>query len=157
MKTALVSLLLFAGLACGQTMDTRWQPFQFLIGKWDGGGTGQPGAGQGAFSFLPELNGQVLVRRSFNQLASGPRHEDWMIVYSDGPKDAPRAIYFDSEGHAIHYAVTFPAKNAAVFESEAGQAGPKYRLSYVLDGKTLNGKFEVDGKTYLTWTAAKSE
>lgn len=157
MKLAWASFLLLVGSAYAQTVDARWQPLQFMVGKWAGGGAGEPGAGQGAFSFLPELNGQVLVRRSFNQLAAGPRHEDWMIVYSDGPKEAPRAIYFDSEGHVIRYGITFPAKNAAVFESEAGQPGPKFRLSYSLEGKTLSGKFEVDGKPYLTWKTARVE
>jgi hypothetical protein len=124
-----------------------------MIGKWRGGGTGQPGAGQGAFSFLPELNGQVLARRSFNQLASGLRHEDLMIVYLEDKM--LRAIYFDSEGHTIRYNVTFPAKNAAVFESDGSQPGPKYRLSYALKGERLNGTFEVDGKAYLTWETVK--
>jgi len=83
---------------------------------------------------------------------SGPRHEDLMIVYMDGK--TPRAIYFDSEEHTIKYNVTFPAKNTAVFESEGP---PAYRLTYVLEGKNLNGKFEVGGKTYLTWTSVKSD
>lgn len=121
-----------------------------MIGKWKGGGMGEPGTGQGEFSFLPELNGQILARRSFNQLASGPRHEDLMIVYVEN--DSPRAIYFDPEGHTIHYNVTFPARNTALFES-AGR--PKYRLSYVPEGKYLNGKFEAGGKTYLTWTSTR--
>jgi hypothetical protein len=134
-----------------QPAGSRWDSLQFLIGEWKGAGTGQPGAGQGDFSFTPELNGQVLVRRSFNQLASGPRHEDLMIVYLDG---TPRAIYFDSEGHVIRYTVSFPAKNSVVFES--GDA-PQYRLSYSLEAKTLNGKFEVGGKLYLAWTAIKKD
>jgi hypothetical protein len=121
-----------------------------MVGKWKGGGTGDPGAGQGAFTLLPELNGQVLVRRSYNQLASGPRHEDLMIVYPDDK--TPRAIYFDSEGHTIKYTVSFPAKDTAVFESADG---PGYRLTYTWDGKGLNGKFEVGGKTYLTWTTVR--
>ena len=121
-----------------------------MIGKWKGAGSGEPGPGQGAFSFLPELNGQILVRRSFNQLASGQRHEDLMIVYPDGK--ALRAIAFDTEGHTIQYKVTLPGRNTAVFESDGS---PRYRLSYALDGKNLNGKFEVDGKTYLTWTTVK--
>jgi hypothetical protein len=83
-------------------------------------------------------------------MASGPRHEDLMIVYMDG--EVPRAIYFDSENHIIKYDVKFPSGNAVVFESDGP---PGYRLSYTLDGKNLNGKFEVGGKTYLTWTTVK--
>lgn len=149
MRFALAALLLLAPTLFAQPAAPRWESLQFLIGTWTGEGTGQPGAGQGEFSFQPELNNQVLVRRSYNQLASGPRHEDLMIVYLDGP---PRAIYFDSEGHVIHYTVSFPARDSVLFESDDG---PKYRLSYALDGKKLNGKFEVGGKPYLSWTTVR--
>ena len=152
---ALLALLMNLGPLCAQTTqpiaDSRWQPLQFMIGKWRGAGTGDPGAGQGEFSFLPDVQGKVLVRRSFNQLAAGQRHEDLMLVYLDGK--APRAIYFDSEDHTIRYNVTFPAKNTAVFESDGP---PAYRLTYVLEGQNLNGKFEVGGKTYLTWSSVRS-
>jgi len=152
LKPAIVALLLGTALVCAQTADPRWEPLQFMTGKWKGAGTGEPGAGQGEFSFLPDVQGKVMVRRSYNQLANGPRHEDLMIVYMDGK--TPRAIYFDSEDHTIRYNVTFPAKNTAVFESDGP---PAYRLTYMLEGKNLNGKFEVGGKTYLTWTSVKSD
>ncbi len=150
MKLALVAMFAGAGMLCAQSAGPHWEPLQFMIGKWKGGGSGEPGAGQGAFTFLPELNGQILVRRSVNQLASGPRHEDLMIVYMEG--ETAQAIYFDSENHTIKYKIKFPAKNTAVFVSD-GQ--PDYRLSYILEGKNLSGKFEVGGKTYLTWTTLK--
>jgi hypothetical protein len=149
MKFAALVVLLLARAIHAQPAAPPFEPLQFLIGTWTGEGAGQPGAGQGEFSFKPELDNHVLVRRSYNQLASGPRHEDLMIVYLEG---TPRAIYFDSEGHVIHYSVSFPARNAVVFES--GDA-PGYRLTYALEGKKLNGKFEVGGKTYLTWTTVK--
>ena len=149
MKFAALFILLLAPAIYAQPAPSKFESLQFLIGNWTGEGTGQPGAGQGEFSFQSELNGQVLVRRSYNQLASGPRHEDLMIVYLEG---TPRAIYFDSEGHVIHYTVSSPAANTAVFESADA---PGYRLSYALEGKKLNGKFEVGGKTYLTWTTVK--
>jgi hypothetical protein len=139
---AMLMLLLSPALAA-----PKWEPFQFLVGDWVGEGSGQPGAGQGEFSFAAELGGQILVRRSFNQPASGPRHEDLMVVYLE---PEPRAIYFDSEGHVIHYQLSAPAKGRAVFESSDA---PGYRLTYTLDGKKLNGRFEVGGKTYLTWTS----
>jgi hypothetical protein len=150
MKFALAALLLVVSAAHAQPAASRFSSLEFLIGNWTGEGTGQPGAGQGEFSFQPALNGQVLVRRSYNQLASGPRHEDLLIVYLEG---SPRAIYFDSEGHVIHYnTVSSPAPNTMVLESADA---PGYRLSYALEGKKLNGKFEVGGKTYLTWTTVK--
>jgi hypothetical protein len=74
------------------------------------------------------------------------------------PSDAPRAIYFDTEGHVIRYNVTFPATNKAVFESDGTQPGPRFRLSYWLDSSTLNGKFEVapSGADYKTITCANA-
>jgi hypothetical protein len=140
MKATSALLLLSAGLVAAQTGE-RWQPLQFMVGKWK--------ADTGAFSFQPELNGQVLVRRNVNN-TPGQKHEDLMIVYSEG---GLHAIYFDTEGHTIRYVVSSPAKNMAVFDSEG--PGPKYRLSYALKGPSLNGKFEVDGKTYLTWTTVR--
>ncbi len=61
-----------------------------------------------------------------------------MIIYP-GPGGVPfRAIYFDNEGHVISYAVTFPKEgNAALFETEAGQPGPRFRLTYELKADGL--------------------
>lgn len=154
----------------GQTADNqdanrRWQALQFLFGKWTGTGGGQPGSGQGVFSFQPEVNNRIVVRRNSNAIDSGPAagssHDDLLIIYLEAADDKPKAIYFDSEGHVIRYKLTIPHPNSVVFESDGSQPGPGYRLSYVLEGKNLNGKFEMAGsnkmeyKTYLSWTATK--
>jgi len=141
MRKALLATLLLAAVLLPAQTAPKWDQFQFLIGKWK--------AETGNFSFKPELNGQVLARRSVNN-TPGQKHEDLMIVYQEG---GPKAIYFDTEGHTIHYNVSFPSKDAAVFESEG--PGPKYRLSYSKNGAALDGKFEVDGKVYLQWTTTK--
>jgi len=46
--------------------------------------------------------------------------------------------------------VTFPSAERAVFESDRSQPGPKYRLTYWVEGASLNGRFEVaaPGKEY---------
>jgi hypothetical protein len=139
-KSVLVALALAAGLLTAET-PAKWAQFDFMIGKWK--------AETGNFSFLPELNGQTLVRHNVNN-TPGQKHEDVMIVYQE---DGPKAIYFDTEGHTIRYTISFPAKNSAVFASVG--PGPKYRLSYVLNGDKLDGKFEVDGKIYLQWTTTR--
>jgi hypothetical protein len=170
MKTLIGLAVLAAAGAWAQNPegpDAQWQSLQFLIGKWTGGGGGQPGSGEGAFSFEAELNHRILVRHSFNLIKSGPeagsRHDDLMIVYVEAPGQTPRAIYFDSEGHVIRYGLSTPKPNVAVFESDGSQPGPRYRLSYALEGKNLNGKFEIampgkpEYKTYLTWTTVKDE
>jgi hypothetical protein len=161
----ILSAVLFSALPVwGQTAaDTGWKKLEFLLGKWTGiaGEKDTPlGAGQGGFSFEAELNRKIIIRHNHAAYNSGEKHDDLMVIYLDTPSDAPRAIYFDTEGHVIRYNLTFPATNKAVFESDGTQPGPRFRLSYWLDNSTLNGKFEVapsgaDYKTYMNWTAKK--
>ena len=87
-----------------------WASYRFLMGRWIGEGSGQPGQGKGEFTFGLELEGKVLVRRNFNQILTGPDrpptvHEDLMVVYPADKGQPLRAIYFDNEGHVISYGV----------------------------------------------------
>jgi hypothetical protein len=128
-----------------QTGDA-WKKLDFVLGEWAGvaGEKDTPlGAGQGAFSFMAELKDKIVVRRNVAQYNSGVQHDDLMVIYVDAPNDTPRAIYFDTEGHVIRYNVTFPSAERAVFESDGSQAGPKYRLTYWMEGTSLHGQFEV--------------
>jgi hypothetical protein len=146
--------------------DARWKPIQFLLGNWTAGGGGaQTGQGQGAFSFTPDLERSIVVRRNVAEYHEGPnadtRHDDLLIIYTE-PPDSLLAIYFDAEGHVIRYNLKAPVPNLAIFESDGTQPGPKYRLSYTLRGKSLDGKFEIappnstEFKTYLSWTSAQT-
>jgi hypothetical protein len=61
----------------------------------------------------------------------------------------------------IRYSLSVPSPKRAVFESDATQPGPRYRLSYWLEKNILNGKFEVsapggDYKPYMNWTSKKN-
>jgi hypothetical protein len=153
-RPALALAFAWAALSYAQNpSNPRWKGLDFLLGNWTGAGSGQPGAGSGKFSFQPDLDRHVIVRRSFNQLASGPRHEDLLVIYADAPDGDLRGMYFDSEGHVIRYKVTTPAEGRAIFESDG--AGPAYRLSYWMEGKVLKGKFDVGGRTYLEWGSEK--
>ena len=143
--------------------DSPWKKLEFVVGKWIGraGEKDTPlGAGQGGFSFELELNRKIVVRRNHAGYSSGAQHDDLMVIYLDAPNDTPRAIYFDTEGHTIRYNLTFPAANKVIFESDGSQPGPRYRLSYWLNMRALDGKFEVappgaDYKTYMSWTSKK--
>ena len=117
-----------------------WGPAQFLIGEWSGEGGGQPGAASaGDFSFTPELQGAILVRRSFAEYppANGRpafRHDDLTVVYRDAASRQLKATYWDNEGHMIPYAVR-AAANGVVFESEGPRSAMRYRLTYTNAGK----------------------
>jgi hypothetical protein len=146
--------------------DQPWSALSFLIGDWDGSGSGQPGQGAGSFSFTPDLQNQVLVRRSHSEYpaASGRPatvHVDLTVVYDPA---SPQASYFDNEGHVIHYAVTVdPAAHTAVFTSDGSAPGPGFRLTYKQTAADqLKVTFEIsptgkaaDFKTYLDGTATR--
>jgi hypothetical protein len=159
MRLTLLALLMFVAALDAQQNDA-WKKLDFLLGDWVGVAgekDGQLGAGQGDYSFRPELKEKIIVRRNHAGYDSGVQHDDLMIIYLDG---APRAIYFDTEGHVIRYALSFPAPERAVFESESAQPGPRYRLTYWMDSGLLKGRFETAApggayKTYLSWNSKK--
>ena len=156
MKCVTIAIL-FVGSLIGQD----WGPAQFLVGNWAGEGGGQPGQGTGTFSFSRELQGKILVRKSFAEYpaANGKpasRHDDLLVVYRDQATHELRATYFDSEGHVIQYTVG-PADGAVVFVSEGAPSGPRFRMSYTSTGKnTLKFKFEIaaPGKDFAPYIEA---
>jgi hypothetical protein len=155
---------------CAQNASTTapaadpWKSLQFLIGTWEaktqGGSAGA--AGSGTYTFLPELRGHVLARHSNYEGCKGPadfncEHGDLLYIYQDAPGQPYRAIYFDNEGHVIHYDVSTPTTTTAIFLSDSSQPGPQFRLSYELKGSTMYGKFQMrmpgqaEFKSYLEW------
>jgi hypothetical protein len=118
-----------------------WTPLQFLVGTWEGVGSGAPGEGRGGCTFAFELDENILVRRNWAEYAPKPgetkgvSHQDLMIVYADPGDPRWKAIYFDMEGHVIHYVLQPAARpDQAVFETEPGTKGPRFRLSYEKEG-----------------------
>jgi hypothetical protein len=146
MKRLMVWVLfaaLIVGMVGAQTPAPKpadpWAGLKFLVGEWQGLGSGAPGEGEGGTSFAFNLDGKILVRNNWAKYPpkpgekTGPSHLDFMIIYPEAGSGSLRAIYFDNEGHVIQYAVTFPAqRNAVVFETAAGQPGPRFRLTYEL-------------------------
>ena len=145
-KLLAIPLALAAMLAGQQAKDEAWAPLTFLIGAWAGVGNGQPGQGGGRCSFQPDLQGRILVRKSYAEYSATKdrpafRHDDIMIVYQES--GGLRAEYFDNEGHVIRYAVRV-AGDSAEFLSDAAAGAPRYRLTYVKAGPDgLGLKFEI--------------
>jgi hypothetical protein len=124
--------------------DASWGPLQFLVGSWGAGEGGKPEAS--TYAFQPELKGHVLVRRCVAGCDQGPMGADYsdiLYVYPAGPGQGYRAIFFDSEGHVLHYDVAVPAANKAVFLSDGQTPGPQFRLSYELANGKMAGTFEM--------------
>jgi hypothetical protein len=127
-----------------------WGPVESLVGDWTGEGGGGPGQGSGTFSFKPDLQGKILVRKNRAEYPAAKEraafvHDDLMVVYRDTPKAALRAIYFDSEGHTIRYEVqAAPDGGEVVFVSASEASAPRYRLTYTrVEQNRLKIKFEI--------------
>lgn len=145
-----------------------WEGWTFLLGDWVGTGTGKPGEGSGVFSFRPELDGRILVRKNRVEYpardGSGPGtvHEDLLIIYPAAGGAGFRAIYFDNEGHTIPYRVTLsPALPSVVLESEGAAGEPRFKLTYeVAAGGDLEIAFSIaspgeEFRVYTSGTARK--
>ena len=153
MLRRLIALLVFA-LSVLSAED--WGPAQFLVGHWTGAGSGQPGQGSGSFSFAPDLQGSILVRKSFAEYPPangkpGFRHDDLLILYKEG--GALKAIYFDSEQHVIRYSAS-AVENGVAFVSEGPSTAPRYRFTYTSTGKdALKLRFEIapPGRDFATY------
>jgi hypothetical protein len=149
------SVILVVGSARAQAQGPKpsdpWARLSFLVGEWQGVGSGEPGEAVGGTSFAFSLDKKILIRKSWTQFRPragekpGLSHEDLLIIYP-GADGAPfRAIYFDNEGHVIMYSVSFPPKSgAAIFETDPREPGPRFRLTYELNADgVLENAFSI--------------
>ena len=148
-RLILIVLVLSGACAAAQQLSPeKWADWQPFLGTWEGAGGGGPGQGSGSFTFTPELQGAVLVRHNYAQYPATKdkpayRHDDLMVIYPEPSGKKTRADYWDSEGHVIHYVVEFTDRKL-VMVSEAGQPGPRYRLTYAKTGDNdLKLTFEI--------------
>jgi hypothetical protein len=147
-----------------------WDTWRFLLGEWTAEGGGDPEQGTGTFSFKLDLQGKVPVRRNradFPATKDRPAysHEDPMVIYQE-EGHRTRAIYFDNEGHVIHYNASFSDdRNNLTFVSDPVATTPRFRLTYTRGrNATLTVKFESapSGKpdsfsTYLEGVARRQQ
>ncbi len=140
-----------------------WAQCRFLLGDWAGvEGSGRPGeAVSGGTSFAFDLGERILIRRNRADYAPKPgektgiTHQDLLIIYMPLGQTQLKAFYIDNEGHEINYRVAFPKNGSAVFESDAAQEGPRYRLDYELNpDRTLTITFSIapPGQAYQVYT-----
>ena len=166
---ALFALALVGNYRALSASVDPWKALAFLEGTWEAHSqAGSAGAqSDGRYTFKPELKHHVLVRGSEAYAAcKGPatfdcKHNDLLYVYQEAENEPLRAIYFDNEGHVIHYNVSTPGPNTAIFTSEASQSGPQFQLVYERKGAVMSGKFQMrmpgqaEWKSYLEWSGAK--
>ena len=172
MKLLLRALpLLLALPLAAQSPSSRpdpWKALSILQGTWEAKTPGgQPISASGTYTFREELNGHILARHSVSKDGcKGPAdfdcgHTDLLYAWQPFPHGPVSAIYFDNEGHVIHYSVSTPEADTVIFLSDINQSGPLYRLVYERKGDTLSGKFQMqmpgrsEWKSYLEWSGNK--
>jgi hypothetical protein len=135
-----------------------WQSLSFLQGSWEARtGAGSSAKVVGVYTFAKELKGHILSLHGVVADCTGPdsfdcQHSDLLYLYLDAPGQPLKAIYFDNEGHVIHYGISLPDPMTIVFLSEPGP-GPRYRLTYHRDGSMMFGKFQMQPPGQDTWTS----
>jgi|SRR5579871_1035810 len=157
MRWLVLALLLLLPLSAAE----NWGALQPLIGRWVGEGVGDPGQGSGGFSFEPDLQGKILVRKNFAEYAAAAgkpasRHDDLMIVFREDPAESLRAMYFDNEGHVIRYTVR-EARGSVIFESDGPGTVTRYRMTYKTQGTdrlTLQFEIAPPGKDFAPYIQA---
>lgn len=145
-----------------------WAGLRFMIGSWEAKTTGGMAQAQaaGSYSFRLELRDHILARHSATGACNSEdqidcRHNDLLYIYFEGAGPALKAIYFDNEGHVIHYEVSIPKPGTVVLLSDGAQPGPQYRLSYELADGVMTGKFELkmpgqsEFMSYLEWSGKR--
>jgi hypothetical protein len=154
-------------LSAGLRAQDSFKPLAFLEGTWDAKASGATGAAaSGTYTFRRDLKGHILARLSSTTDCKGPAsydcdHGDLLYVFEDAPGQPLKAIYFDNEGHVIHYNVSTPTASSVEFLSDVSIPGPQFRLVYELKDARMSGKFQVraPGKSewmsYLEWSGAK--
>jgi hypothetical protein len=127
----------------------NWNALCFLVGEWVGEGGGAPGQGGGSLVFHFDLQEQILLRKNhvdFPATQDRPAiaHDDLTVIYLD-PAGSMRAVYFDNEGHVIHYVVAATDDgNTITFVSEPIPAEARFRTTYVrAQNETINIRFEI--------------
>jgi hypothetical protein len=171
-RAAVIVLALIAGLSGGRLAFAAGPPkalvpLEFLLGDWDGGGSGTPGQGSGGTTFARGLQDRVIIRTNVAAIAAtdkapASRHDDLMVIYAD-EAGGIRADYYDNEGHVIRYVGTVPEAGRVVLTSEAAPGAPRFRLTYdAAPGGAVKGRFAVaaPGKPdafspYLDWTMTR--
>lgn len=144
-----------------------FRSLSFLEGTWDANVQNNATVtGSGRYTFQRELDGHILARHSTNDPnCKAPAnfdcaHGDLLYVFQDAPGTPLKAIYFDNEGHVIHYDISTPSSNRVVFLS-GPTAGPKFQLTYELNSGVMTGRFQMqmpgqsDWRTYLEWSGRR--
>lgn len=159
----LVALSGFSLSSFGQNPNT-WKNWDWLIGRWAGEASGEPGNGQGSFTFEKSLDGKILVRKGRTEFPANEKrqafiHDDLMIIFQDDSGNPEKGIYFDNENHVLNYLIRY-ADGSIILTSVKVPGQPIMRLTYdKIDDGVAFIKFEssMDGEKFVAHVQGKSK
>lgn len=117
-------------------------PFAFLLGDWEGAGSGTPYESAGRFSFQPVAEGHAILLTDRTEKEDG-LHAHIMVIYPErGTGSSPggcRALYVDNAGRTLHYAASASADTAIAYFKNDTPGQPEYQLCYKIrdDGTVM--------------------
>ena len=140
-------------MANDETSDA-WRAIQRLAGRWEGTASGSPGSGSQVRQYEPILRGRFLMgtnRTRWKATATEPDgevHEDLAVLSFDRAADQLVMRSFFVEGFACEYRCVEadPAAGRFVFVADRVENGPpglRARETFVLDGDTLESRFDL--------------
>ena len=129
MKRTLIIFALLTSLTLAQSkiIKDKWEPFNFLIGKWEGKGTGKFGDSKIEREYKYLMGAAYIIgknKSTYEKQEKNPEgeiHDHWDII----SYDKVRAKYFFRQFHAEDITNTFSldsinaAKGILEFESES--------------------------------------
>jgi hypothetical protein len=129
MKKILLILLFLSSIVFAQSenVTTKWEPFKFLIGKWEGSGTGKFGDSKIEREYEYLMGGTYIIGKNISTYEKqeknpeGEIHDHWDII----SYDKVRAKYVFRQFHAEDITNTFSldslkaAQGILEFESES--------------------------------------
>lgn len=128
--------------------DTAWSQWQSLVGTWKGTNSGEPGQGEGYFTFSFDLNENILMRKGHTVFPGHENqparvHDDVLIIYKENSAIPDKAVYFDSEGYVLHYNISYSDNGIIILKSVPEKDSPVFRLTFIkMDNTTTEIKFE---------------
>lgn len=146
-----------------------WEPVRFLLGKWEGDASGEPGTGKVVRAYAFVLNNRYIEVR--NQSTYPPQeknpkgevHVDWGMISYDRAAKKLVLRQFNVEGYVNHYVLesVSPDGRTVVFVTAAIEnipAGWRGRETYTwVSDDEFTEKFElaVPGKDFTTYSESR--
>jgi hypothetical protein len=126
-----IVLLLLCGLHGSLRSETDpWAGYRGLLGEWIAEQSPGQATGAGSFAFSFDLQERIIVRKNHLAIAGGRVHDDLLVLYLEDSTGV-KAIYFDNEGHIIHYRAEVSGDGQSiVFLSDPAAGSPRFKLTY---------------------------